>query len=197
MDVNKILESLQSEMKSLRSDYESEKINRQELEAKLSKVESALPSLASTIDEIGRRNSVAESKPWTAGKMDKSNGYKEGSIRKEELDGTPRQKLPFTGKESACPWCNERALPNLLDLTKSGRWACRSCGKHWYTEALNQPYSLELEKFIREDGSDDPIKRSKMDAKAQKATDEIDDLKRQLSEMKDIMLRRELKNGKV
>lgn len=67
------------------------------------------------------------------------------------VDSKSKKKVTpkFTGKTNECPWCNEREQDNLLDVTSMGRWACRTCGKHWYEEALGKPYSKEMERYFR------------------------------------------------
>lgn len=191
-DVQKALEALQAQMKELRQEAESEKLNRQELEAKLAQVHNALPDLASTLDEIARRNQLAESKPWKAPVLKETNGYKEGSIRKENPE-----TLPFTGKKDCCPYCTEHGRASLLDITKSGRWACRTCGKHWYGEALGEKYSKELERYIREEGTEDPVKAFRKEKEAEDNAEEVADLKKQVAELTQLILKSSLvTNGK-
>lgn len=48
--------------------------------------------------------------------------------------------------DKSCPFCNHKQQDNFLDQMDSGRWACRQCGKMWFTAQLNQPYTTELEK---------------------------------------------------
>lgn len=49
-------------------------------------------------------------------------------------------------KKDCCPYCIAKKRPNIVDLDGL-RWQCRVCGKHWLEDALNQPYTKELERF--------------------------------------------------
>ena len=49
-----------------------------------------------------------------------------------------------------CPFCAEKKAQNVCDVTKGGKWACRTCGKHWFPWAIGKKYSLLLEQGERE-----------------------------------------------
>lgn len=50
-----------------------------------------------------------------------------------------------------CPFCEEiPSKQNVCDVTKGGKWACRTCGKHWFPWAIGKKYSLLLEQGERE-----------------------------------------------
>ena len=55
-----------------------------------------------------------------------------------------------TMKENICPKCNDRKEANICDISRTGKWACRKCGKNWYDWAIGQPYTLELEQGERD-----------------------------------------------
>ena len=48
-----------------------------------------------------------------------------------------------------CPFCEDK-VSNVCDVTKGGKWACRTCGKHWFPWAIGKKYSLLLEQGERE-----------------------------------------------
>lgn len=184
-DFEKAYQALLGKVDNLTKDFEAEKVNNRELEAKLATINNALPDLASTIEEIARKNQLSDQTPWRAPKLEESNGYKEGSIRKENPE-----KLPFTGKKDCCPFCTEHGRSSLLDITKSGRWACRTCGKHWYSESLGEKYSRELEKYIRGDeGQEDPVKQFRRDKEKEEHGQEVAELKKELAELKTLLLK--------
>lgn len=89
-----------------------------------------IPDADSNLFEMEKRNKYAETHP-------------EPTVIKKEAG--------FTGKENACPFCNHNKHESLLDLTNSGRWSCRKCGKNWFEEDLNLPWSLKMERsqFVR------------------------------------------------
>ena len=49
-----------------------------------------------------------------------------------------------------CPFCAEKKAQNVCDVTKGGKWACRTCGKHWFPWAIGKKYSILLEQGERE-----------------------------------------------
>ena len=53
-------------------------------------------------------------------------------------------------KENICPNCVALKQFNICDISRSGKWACRTCGKHWADWAIGQPYTLALEQGERE-----------------------------------------------
>lgn len=52
----------------------------------------------------------------------------------------------YPTKDGCCPYCLSVGDDSFLDQMDSGRWACRMCGKMWFEEQLNQPYSKEMDK---------------------------------------------------
>lgn len=192
MDLKIPIKALEEQVQKLFEELNAERINRKALEDKIEAFDSKLPDLASTLEEIQRRNAEAEAKPKPDANLIESDGFEERSITK----GNPKP-LPFTGKKDCCPWCSERAKPSLLDLTTSGRWACRQCGKHWYEEHLGQKYSKQLEKFIKVNDQDkDPMEAIFGKSQADRDS-EVTDLKKQVEELKLILIRSSLNgNGK-
>ena len=181
-DLEIMFKKLMGEFQGLKQQFEATQKDNEFLKVKIEQMDSKLPDLASTLDEMERRNTLAEANPEPTN-IQEFGGYKEGSIRKNKPE-----KLPFIGKKDCCPYCTEHGDSSLLDLTKSGRWACRKCGKHWYGEALGQKYSKELERYIREEGTEDPVKAFRREKDAEDKENEIDALKRELTELKNMLI---------
>jgi len=99
---------------------------------------------------------------------------------------TKRMMKPaFTGKKDCCPFCTDvKKQESLLDVTNMGRWACRGCGKHWYEEALGQPYSKALERSFKTGAvQDDPLRFFK-DGKQVVPEDRINAMQKMIDELK-------------
>lgn len=188
-DLEKMFKQMMEKVEALSTELAGERQNRQALEARIAQTENALPDLASDIEEIARRNAIAESTHVDPELKDFS-GFKEGSIRKEKPE-----KLPFTGKRDCCPYCTEHGKKSMLDFTKSGRWQCRMCGKNWYEEALGQKYSKKLEQYIREGDGKDPWEKQLEQVDAEKQTAEVESLKAELAELKMLIIKGGLANG--
>lgn len=113
------------------------------LNSRVKEAEDKLPDMQSTIEQIAKRNYEAENAPRVV-VLRKHNGYRvDKNGDRHEVPLTPGQY-----REGCCPWCNKEKKESLLDLTPQGRWSCRQCGKTWAEEALGQPYSKKLERFL-------------------------------------------------
>lgn len=170
-------EQMMAQMASMQSTIEA-------LNAKVTETEKKLPSIASTLDEIMRRNREAERAPKIVN-LKKISGYnydKETDTRTE----IPLEEGQY--RENCCPFCIKEKKASLLDLTASGRWACRTCGKHWYEEAFGQPYSKQLEKFIRVSDEDkDPINIFRKEGQAEDGR--VAKLESELAQLKDLIIK--------
>lgn len=192
MDVQEILKKMQDQINSIAGELTQARTENMQMQQQLDEVNKALPDLASDLNEIQRRNQLAESTPKPDAKLQDFSGYEEGSIRKDNP-----KKLPFTGKKDCCPFCTEHGKKSMLDITSSGRWACRQCGKHWYEEALGQKYSKQLERFIKTGDDDkDPINLFRKEEIENARNQEVSELKKELDELKNLILKGALANGK-
>lgn len=147
-EMQKSIEALKAENQALREET-----------AELREVTTKIPDMASTLAVIEARNDYAEKNP-PATVIQPFSGYKKdpkGPITHYGPNG-PYQvsEIPFTGKKDCCPFCTSRKDKSLLDLTQSGRWACRQCGKHWYEDDLGKPWDKKFERsqFIRNENQD-------------------------------------------
>ena len=192
MDIQEMMRKMQEQINTIAGELTQARTENMQMQQQLAEVNRSLPDLASTLDEIQRRNQLAESTPKPDARLQDFSGYKDGSIRKENPE-----KLPFTGKKDCCPYCTEHGKKSMLDITPTGRWACRQCGKHWYEEALGQKYSKQLEKFIRTGDEDiDPINIFRKEKEDMARDAELDSLKKELYDLKDLILKGALANGK-
>lgn len=70
---------------------------------------------------------------------------REDSILVKEPMLNQRGDNYYPTADAQCPYCIEKGKDNFLDQQDSGRWACRQCGKMWFTEQLGKKYSKEME----------------------------------------------------
>lgn len=187
-DLEKMFKELMVKFDGLTKELDAERQNRIALEERMLQTEQSIPDLASDIEEIARRNAIAEANP-SKPVLKNFSGYK------YDKKTDSRTEIPFTGKKDCCPYCTEHGQKSMLDLTKSGRWACRSCGKHWYEEALGQKYSLKLEQYIREGDGKDPLQDLIAAEKKELDDERVQKLEAELAELKMLIIKGGLVNG--
>ena len=94
------------------------------------------------------------------GRPPKNNAVEEAeSTKVHEAPVDNRGRIPNASKENVCPYCNggyekneydevvksDKARPNKVVRVRNG-WQCLTCAKDWHESALNQTWSLELER---------------------------------------------------